>query len=67
MNWRSRPFCVRSGPARLWRGRAHGEPVPGREIPLGRLVIPIHGSPKPPPTCVLTEQALAASRDLLLS
>ena len=39
---------------------------PGREIPLGHLVIPIHGSPKPPPDRVsLTQQALAASRDLL--
>jgi 6-phosphogluconolactonase len=40
---------------------------PGHEIPPGPLVIPVHGSPKPPPDRVsLTPRALAASRDLLI-
>lgn len=40
---------------------------PGHSVPAGPLVIPVHGSPKPPPERVsLTPRALAACREMLV-
>lgn len=40
---------------------------PGHPVPAGPLVIPVHGSPKPPPERVsLTPGALASCRDMLI-
>ncbi len=40
---------------------------PGHSIPVGPLVIPVHGAPKPPPERVsLTPRALAATENLLI-
>lgn len=40
---------------------------PGHEVPVDRLVVPVHGAPKPPPDRVsMTARALAAASELLI-